>query len=138
MMTTKEYAKEIRKDLKNEFGRDVKFSVRTKYFSMGSEINIYIRSASSSLFKEDGNEMEHLKDEVIEKIKAIVDKYQIVESVFGNFIRDKYFPPIQPNVERYLSYCFMKKFYEMSQERDVRDDTGAGICHSLTRKCPRG
>lgn len=87
MMTTKEYAKEIRKDLKNEFGRDVKFSVRTKYFSMGSEINIYIRSASSSLFKEDGNEMEHLKDEVIEKIKAIVDKYQIVES---DLYRDYY------------------------------------------------
>ena len=87
MMTTKDYAKEIRKDLKNEFGRDVKFSVRTKYFSMGSEINIYIRSASSSLFKEDGNEMEHLKDEVIEKIKAIVDKYQIVES---DLYRDYY------------------------------------------------
>lgn len=87
MMTTKEYAKEIRKDLKSEFGRDVKFSVRTKYFSMGSEINIYIRSASSSLFKEDGNEMEHLKDEVIEKIKSIVDKYQIVES---DLYRDYY------------------------------------------------
>jgi len=68
----------------------------------------------------------------------LIYKYQIVESFFGNFIRDKYFPPIQPNVERYLSYCFMKKFYEMSQERDVRDDTGAGTCHSLTRKCPRG
>lgn len=87
MMTTKEYAKEIRKDLKNEFGRDVKFSVRTKYFSMGSEINIYIKSASSSLFKEDGNRIEDLNTEVIDKIKAIVDKYQIVES---DLYRDYY------------------------------------------------
>ena len=40
----------------------------------------------------------------------LIYKYRIVESVFRNFIRDKYFPPILPNVERYLSYCFMKKF----------------------------
>ena len=45
MTTTKEYAKMIKNDLKTEFGKDVKFSVRTNYFSMGSEINIYIKSA---------------------------------------------------------------------------------------------
>lgn len=86
-LTTKDIAKLIRSDLKTQFGKTAKFSVRTNYFSMGSEINIYIRSASSSLFKEDGNEMEHLKDEVIEKIKSIVDKYQIVES---DLYRDYY------------------------------------------------
>lgn len=79
-LTTKDIAKLIRSDLKNEFGRDAKFSVRTKYFSMGSEINIYIKSVKDEMFKEDGNEMEHLKDDVIEKIKSIIDKYQIVES----------------------------------------------------------
>lgn len=79
-LTTKDIAKLIRSDLKNQFGKTVKFSVRTHYFSMGSEINIYIKSASSSLFKEDGNKIQNLNDEVLEKIKAVVDKYQTVES----------------------------------------------------------
>ena len=51
MTTTKEYAKMIRKDLKDEFGKTAKFSVRTNYFSMGSEINIYIKSAKDEMFK---------------------------------------------------------------------------------------
>ena len=79
-LTTKDIAKLIRADLKDEFGRNAKFSVRTHYFSMGSEINIYIKSASSSLFKEDGNKIQNLNDEVLKKIKAVVDKYQTVES----------------------------------------------------------
>ena len=79
-LTTKDIAKQIRKDLKTEFGKSVKFSVRTNYFSMGSEINIYIKSAKDSLFKEDGNKIQNLNDEVVDKIKAIVDKYQTVDS----------------------------------------------------------
>lgn len=79
-LTTKDIAKEIRRDLKVEFGKDAKFSVRTKYFSMGSEINITIKSAKSSLFKEDGNRIEDLNTEVVDKIKSIVDKYQVTES----------------------------------------------------------
>ena len=79
-LTTKDIAKEIRRDLKDEFGKTAKFSVRTKYFSMGSEINITIKSAKSSLFKEDGNRIENLNTEVVDKIKSIVDKYQVTES----------------------------------------------------------
>ncbi len=79
-LTTKDIAKLIRGDLKTEFGKDVKFSVRTNYFSMGSEINIYIKSAKDSLFKEDGNKIQNLNDEVVDKVKSIVDKYQTVES----------------------------------------------------------
>ena len=79
-MTTKEIAKCIRTDLKTTFGKEVKFSVRTNYFSMGSEINIYVKAAKEDYFKEEGNHLLNLKDEVIDKIKNIVEEYQIVES----------------------------------------------------------
>lgn len=79
-LTTKDIAKMIRADLKNEFGKTAKFSVRTNYFSMGSEINIYIVSAKDEMFKEDGNKIQDLNDEVVDKIKEIVGKYQTVES----------------------------------------------------------
>ena len=106
MTTTKEYAKMIRKDLKDEFGKDVKFSVRTNYFSMGSEINIYIKSAKSSLFKEDGNKIQNLNDEVVDKVKSIVDKYQIVES-------DPYYDYYNTNFYNHISDWNEKigKFY---------------------------
>lgn len=79
-LTTKDIAKLIRSDLKDEFGKTAKFSVRTNYFSMGSEINIYIKSVKDEMFKEDGNKIQNLNDEVVDKIKAIVDKYQTIDS----------------------------------------------------------
>lgn len=79
-LTTKDIAKLIRSDLKTQFGKTAKFSVRTNYFSMGSEINIYIKSVKDEMFKEDGNKIQNLNDEVVDKIKAIVDKYQTVDS----------------------------------------------------------
>lgn len=105
-LTTKDIAKLIRGDLKTEFGKDVKFSVRTNYFSMGSEINIYIKSAKSSLFKEDGNKIQNLNDEVVDKVKFIVDKYQTVES-------DPYYDYYNTNFYNHISDWNEKigKFY---------------------------
>lgn len=50
-MSSKDIAKQIRKDLKEEFGKTAKFSVRKHDFSGGRSITIAIKKADSQYFK---------------------------------------------------------------------------------------
>lgn len=99
----KEIAKQIRKDLKAEFGKTAKFSVRCHKFSGGQEISITIKNIDEKYcYTEQEYLEEHLtpyleewerdllynnlkryhivKPEVIDKIKSIHRKYNYVDS----------------------------------------------------------
>ena len=47
-----------------------------------------------------------------------VYKFSFVANILRVFYREKFFPPIMPNVERFLSYCFMAKVGIMKPEDD--------------------
>lgn len=79
----KEIAKLIRTDLKNTFGKDIKFSVTTKYYAGGKSINVEIKETirnylnplnikfpneRHSIYIGEGNEL-------IEQIENIINKY---------------------------------------------------------------
>lgn len=101
-----EIAKLVRKDLKAEFGKDNKFSVRIKRFSGGQSLDVTCRKANDDLcytyeeLCEKANfewlqydnpdlhkhldkkykEVQFLTDETVKKIKSIVDNYNYDES----------------------------------------------------------
>lgn len=105
-LDVKDIAKFIRKDLKKEFGKGNKFSVRTSRFSGGQAIDIYIKEATDDLtytYEElyQRNNLEKLqwdnpdlykylnelyqnskfvRDEVKDTIKSIANKYNYNES----------------------------------------------------------
>ena len=39
----------------------------------------------------------------------VIKRSSFVDSILRVFFREKFFPPAMPNVERFLSYCFMVK-----------------------------
>lgn len=101
-----EIAKLVRKDLKTEFGKDNKFSVRIKRFSGGQSLDVTCRKANADLcytyeeLCEKANfewlqydnpdlhkyldkkykEVQFLTDETVKRIKSIVDNYNYDES----------------------------------------------------------
>lgn len=101
-----EIAKLVRKDLKEEFGKDNKFSVRIKRFSGGQSLDVTCRKANADLcytyeelcdkanfewLKHDDpdlhkyldkkyKEVQFLTDETVKRIKSIVDNYNYNES----------------------------------------------------------
>lgn len=79
----KEIAKLIRTDLKNTFGKDIKFSVQTEYYSGGRSLNVKIKETIRNylnplnikfpnerhlIYTDEGNEL-------IEQIENIINKY---------------------------------------------------------------
>lgn len=40
----------------------------------------------------------------------VIMKSSFVDSILRVFFREKFFPPAMPNVERFLSYCYMVKW----------------------------
>lgn len=101
-----EIAKLVRKDLKAEFGKDNKFSVRISRFSGGQALDVYPKKVNDDLcytYEElyEENNLDHLRDynpalyeslnelyqratflnkETVKKIKSIVDNYNYNES----------------------------------------------------------
>ena len=101
-----EIAKLVRKDLKAEFGKDNKFSVRISRFSGGQSLDVYPKKVNADLcytyeeLCEKANfewlqydnpdlhkyldkrykEVQFLTDETIKRIKSIVDNYNYNES----------------------------------------------------------
>ena len=106
-MDITDIAKEVRKDLKKEFGKNIKFSVRTNRFTGGQELNVKIKKAHRKYFKTlEEFEKEHewekfdnpslyeslltrfnnhdynaIKDDVITKINKIANEYNYDNSV---------------------------------------------------------
>ena len=106
-MDITDIAKAVRKDLKKEFGKTMKFSVRTKRFTGGQELTVTIKKANESYFKTLKEfEQEHLfekldnpslyeslltrfkrhdynalKDEVVKKVNEIANNYNFDNSV---------------------------------------------------------
>jgi len=105
-MDITEIAKAVRKDIKKEFGKDIKCSVRSNRFAGGCSLSIEIKKCSSNLIKDEKdfddeyinykltnpdlfknlkkryyrNEMIAIKNEVTEKINDIVNYYHYDES----------------------------------------------------------
>ena len=80
----KKIAKEIRKDLKEVFGKEFKFSVRIQRFSGGQAINIDIKQAPKYACYVD-TEMypdprTYVKKYIIKQIKKITDHYNYDDS----------------------------------------------------------
>lgn len=89
-------AKQIRKDLKETFGKKAKFSVRISRYSLGQSISIKIKDIDDSLCYKNEEEArkeqrrpwisydftnyKYVKDEVIDKIHEIHRKYNYDES----------------------------------------------------------
>lgn len=42
----------------------------------------------------------------------IAYKYKLADKFLANHFREMFYPSVLPNVERFLSYCFMEKFAE--------------------------
>lgn len=40
----------------------------------------------------------------------IADKYRLADKFLDHFFRKMFYPSVLPNVERFLSYCFVEKF----------------------------
>ena len=106
-MDITDIAKAIRKDLKQEFGKSMKFSVRTSRFTGGRSLSVTVKKASAEHFKTlQDFEQEHMteklsnpslyenllfrfnrndylaiKNEVRTKIEAIANKYNYDNSV---------------------------------------------------------
>lgn len=75
----KDIAKEIRKDLKEVFGKEFKFSVRIQRFSGGQAINIDIKKAPTYACYTDTesypDSRTYVKKYVLDKIKEIINHY---------------------------------------------------------------
>ena len=84
-MSITEIAKEVRKDLKKEFGKKIKFSVRSHKFAGGTSLSVDIKKCSKE-FLETENEvgtiikLPSVKEEVRTKINDIVNFYNFDES----------------------------------------------------------
>ena len=105
-MSITDIAKAVRKDLKAEFGKDIKFSVRSQKFSGGTSLTVEIKKCildfikdeeafdeeylnykleNPSLFKNlkyryHNNDIIAVKDEIKERIDNIVNFYNFDES----------------------------------------------------------
>lgn len=105
-MSITDIAKAVRKDLKKEFGKNIKFSVRSQKFSGGTSLSVQIKKCAIDFIKSEAEfDEEHLdyrlqnpdlyknlklryhkndiiavKDEVKEKIDNIVNFYNFDES----------------------------------------------------------
>lgn len=79
-MDIKDIAKAIRKDLKKEFGKDIKFSVRISRFAGGQSLSVNIKQCSEKFFRSEADfEREYMEEKltmpsVYENIKKRFDR----------------------------------------------------------------
>lgn len=116
-----EIAKRIRKDLKTEFGKTAKFSVRSRYCGYIQSIDITIKQIDKTYFKsEEEFEEEHMtlkltdprlyeslhedyenhdyngiKNEIFKKIESIADKYNYDDSdIMTDYFDQNYYTSV--------------------------------------------